>query len=321
MDRRGFVTALAAGAVASAAAEAQTLAEPRRIGVLWVVRSPTDLFRARLRELGWIEGRTIVIEERFAEGQVELLPGLARELVALRVDVIVAVSQLATEAARGATATIPIVMVTAGRPIETGLIQSLARPGGNVTGTVSMTPDLASKHVELLHHLAPAARRIALLANAANAGGRAHAIAALDAARSLGIEIEVFEIVTAADVAPALERIGVARPDALLVSPDPITVMARAAVFDLAARLRLPAVYGLTSMARAGGLASYAANFDVHNRRSADYVDKILRGASPAELPVEQPTLFELVVNLRTAHAAGLEVPRAILDRADEVIE
>ncbi len=325
--RRRVIATLSAGAFAVASARAQTRTGPRRIGALWpgvlstVGLGPArDAFLDRLRERGWVEGRTIEIVERFAEGRLDRLPEFARELVALRVEVIVAGALVATEAARGATATIPIVMIHAGG-VESGLFQTLARPGGNVTGTVSMSPDLAAKQVELLHQLVPAARRVALLANPLNAGVREVIANALAAGRILGLEITTFEVTKVDEVPPTLAKIGEARPDALLVAADPVTAQSRAAVIEFAARAKLPAVYGLTWMVRDGGLVSYAANFDVLYPRAADYVDKILRGAKPAELPVEQPTVFELAVNLRTARTLGIEIPAIILARADEIIE
>ena len=326
MSRRRFVLALAAAACASRPAAGQTRAGPRRIGVLWATdRPPLDSvaqsFRERLRELGWIERRTIAFEERAADGHVERLPALARELVGLGVEVMIATAQPAAEAARGATATVPIVMVNVGDPIAVGLVRSLARPGGNVTGTVSMTPDLAGKQVELLRQLAPAARRGALLANPTNAGARANMVAAQAAGRSIALALTAFEFTTAAEVAPALARVAAAGPEVLLVVGDPVVVARREEIIGFAARARLPALYGLAGMARDGGLMAYAANFKSHAGRVGDFVDKILRGASPADLPVEQPTAFELVVNLRAARDIGLEVPRTLLERADEVIE
>ena len=327
MKRRRLVAALAAGALPAAPAAAQIRTGPRRIGMLWpgslAVQSNLSWrsgFFERLRALGWVEGGTIEVHERWAEGRFERLPELARGLVALQVELIVATAQVATEAARAATATIPIVMIHAGG-IEGGMFQSLARPGGNVTGTTSMIPDLAGKQVELLHQLAPAARRVAMLANATNASVRVNIANALAAARALGLELMTFDVATGDEIASTLGRIGAARPDALLVAADPLTFQNRAEILRFAIESRLPAVYQLTQITRDGGLASYSTNLEAHYPRAAEYVDKILRGAKPADLPVEQPTLLELVVNLRTARAIGFEIPRAILDRADEVIE
>ena len=326
MERRRLVAALAAGAFAAASARAQTRSGPRRIGVLWpgalggTNGAWRDAFLARLRALGWVEGGTIEIHERWAEARLERLPELANELVALRVEVIVAVAQVSTEAAHAATATIPIVMIHAGA-LQGAMIRSLARPGGNVTGTSSMLYDLATKHVELLHQLVPRARRVAFLGNPQNIGVREAVTNALAAARALGLELTTFDVTTGDEIVPTLGRIRATRPDALLVAADPLTFQNRAEILRFAIESRLPAVYQMTQMARDGGLASYSTNFEAHYPRAAEYVDKILRGAKPADLPVEQPTVIELAVNLRTARAMGFEVPRVILDRADEIIE
>jgi putative ABC transport system substrate-binding protein len=293
--RRRALAVLAAGAVPLATAGAQSRAGPRRVGVLWATDSGDYWqgalrgFHDRLQELGYVEGRTVEIHRRFAQGRLDRLPGLARELIALRVEVIVAVAQTPTEAARSASTTVPIVMVQVGDPFVDGLVKSLARPGGNVTGTVSMTPELAGKQVELLHQLAPQARRVAMVGNPHNAGIRRAFANATEAARSLGLMITPFDVATLDEMGPTLARIEAAQPDALLVAADPFVFTQRAALIDLAARMRLPALYTLTSIARDGGL--------------------------------EQPTGFTLTINLRMARAMGLDVPRAILDRTDEIIE
>jgi putative ABC transport system substrate-binding protein len=275
----------------------------------------------RLRELGYIEGKTIQIHVRYAGGVLDRLPGLARELVALKVDVIVAVAVVASLAAREATARIPIVMVYAGNPIGAGLIKSLYQPGGNVTGLTSMLPDLGSKQIGLLHQVVPSARRVALLANPNNAGTAPWLQSAADAAQRLGLELIVVDVVARQDFEPAFARIEQSQAEALLVGGDPMFLSNREAVIAFAARRRLPALYGLGDFVRDGGLMSYSTSFNEQFRRAADYVDKILKGASPAELPVEQPVGFEMLVNLKTARALNLELPPSLLAVADEVIE
>lgn len=278
-------------------------------------------FLDRLRELGYIDGKTIQIYARYAAGILDRLPELARELVALKVDVIVAVTVAASVAAREATARIPIVMIHAGDPVGAGLIVSLARPGGNVTGTTSMLPDLGGKQIELLHQVLPSAHRIAFLSNPTNAGTPPLLQSAADSARLLGLELVAVDVAARQDFGPAFARIDQLQAEALLVAVEGLIYTNRQAVIASAARRRLPAIYNLADLVRDGGLMSYGTNINVHYSRAADYVDKILKGASPSELPVEQPIGFEMAINLRTAQALGLEVPSELLARADEVIE
>jgi putative ABC transport system substrate-binding protein len=271
----------------------------------------------RLRELGYIDGKTIQIHARYAGGVLDRLPGLARELVALKVDVIVAMSSSATVAAREATARIPIVMVNA---FGAGLIESLARPGGNVTGMTSMLQDLGGKLLELLHQVLPLARRVAVLCNPTNAAVPPQLQDAANAARRLGLELVVVDVV-AQDFEPAFARIEQSRAEALVVFVDPLIFFNGKAVIAFAARRRLPALYNSADMVRDGGLMSYGTNTDAQFPRAAEYVDKILKGARPSELPVEQPIRFETLVNLKTARALNLELPPSLLVAADEVIE
>jgi len=300
----------------------------RRVGLLWPGREqdhPTKTraaFVDRLRELGWIDGKNIQVHERYAGGVLDRLPTLARELVALKVDVIVAVAVAASTAASEATARIPIVMVHAGNPVGAGLVESLARPGRNVTGTTSMIPDLGGKQIELLHQVAPAARRIAFLSNPSNAGTLPLLQSAADAAQLLGIELVVVDVVARQDFDPAFVRIEQSQAEAMLVVVEPLMNANREAVIAFAARRRLPAVYTTgEEFVRDGGLISYSANLFLHYPRAADYVDKILKGASPAGLPVEQPVGFKLLVNLKTARALDLQLPPTLVALADEVIE
>ncbi len=275
----------------------------------------------RLRELDYIDGKTIQIHARYAGGVLDRLPGLARELVALKVDVIVAMAVAASVAAREATAGIPIVMVNAGNPVGAGLIESLVRPGGNVTGTSSMLPDLGGKQVEMLHQVLPSARRIAFLSNPTNAGTPPTLQSAADTAQRLGLELVVVDVVARQGFEPAFARIEQSQAEALLVMVEPLIAINGEAVIAFAARRRLPALYTIGDLVRDGGLMSYGTNVNVHLPRAADYVDKILKGASPSELPVEQPVGFERLLNLKTARALNLELPPSLLAVADEVIE
>jgi putative tryptophan/tyrosine transport system substrate-binding protein len=329
MDRRRFLCSLTLGTIAAPlGAEAQQAGKVPRIGFLSLT-SPSDrpflldAFRQRLRELGWVEGQNIVIDYRYAEDRVDRLPDLAAELVRLRVDLIIASAgtQVAT-AAKNATETIPIVMIAVRDPVGIGLIASLARPGGNVTGVAgSAGLEWVAKQLELLKETAPKIRRVAILSNPANAY---HQLAIREvnvAARSLGVQLQLVEArgpkeFDAAFAAMAKERVG-----ALLVLSDSIFSSHRTRLADLAARSRLPAAYGIRESVEAGGLMSYGPSFLDFYRRAATYVDKILNGAKPGELPVEQPTKFELVINMKTAKALGLTIPQSLLVRADEIIQ
>jgi putative tryptophan/tyrosine transport system substrate-binding protein len=281
-----------------------------------------DAFRQGLRELGWVEGQNIVIDYRFAEGRLDRLPDLAAELVRLKVDLIVSLGTQGVTAAKNATETIPIVMIGVRDPVGTGLIASLAHPGGNVTGVSGYAGlETVAKQLELLKETVPKIRRVAILLNPTNAY---HSLAMREvnvAAQTLGVQLQLLEArgpneFDGAFAAMAKERVG-----ALLVLSDVIFNNHRTRLADLAARSRLPAVYGVRESVEAGGLMSYGPSFLDFYRRSAAYVDKILKGARPADLPVEQPTQFELVINLQTAKTLGLTIPPTLLSRADEVIE
>jgi len=327
MRRREFITLLGLAASLPLAARAQK-DRVRLVGILAPIpeHDPGTVkynaaFLDRLRQLGYIDGKTVQIHWRYAGGALDRLPGLARELVALKVDVIVAVAVAASLAAREATARIPIVMVHAGNPIGAGLIKSLSQPGGNVTGMTSMLSDLGSKQIEVLHQMVPSARRIALLSNPSNAGTAPWLRSAADAAQRFGLELVAVDVVAPQDFGPAFARIEQSQAEALLVGGEPLTLSNREAVIAFAARRRLPTLYTLGDFVRDGGLMSYSTNLNLQFPRAADYVDKILKGASPAELPVEQPVGFEMLVNLKTARALNLELPPSLLAFADEVIE
>jgi len=279
-------------------------------------------FRQRLSELGYVEGKTIVIEERFADGDAQRLAELARELAASKVDIIVATGSATAVAARQATSTIPIVMVSAANAasvVSAGLIASLAQPGGNVTGTTDAT--FQGKLVDLLRELVPKLTKIAILANPTNIATRGDIAAATEAATKFNIGVVVAEVARAEEFPNAFAAIRNAHPDGLIVSVDPLIGDNGTQVIDFAAGARLPAIYDWGGMAKQGGLMAYTSKSIDYSGITAEYVDKILKGAKPAELAVQQPALFELVINLKTAKALGLAIPRDLLLRADEVIQ
>jgi putative ABC transport system substrate-binding protein len=274
-----------------------------------------------LSELGWVEGKNFTFEGRYAENKLDQLPALAAELVSLGVDVIVTIGTLAPLAAKRATLTIPIVMTSAGDPIGSGLVASLARPGGNVTGFSLMAPELAGKRLELLKEISPSTSRVAVLWNAANPYSALVFKEAVSGARALGLEFISLEVQAPGDVDGALDAATAEHADALIVVEDPLTMDHAVKIANFALDQRLPAVSGLKVFTDVGGLVSYGADINDLFRRSASYIDKILKGAQPADLPVEQPTKFQLVINLRAAKALGLTIPPSILALADEVIE
>jgi putative ABC transport system substrate-binding protein len=323
-----LIALLALGIIPSPlAAEAQQTGKVARIGVLEHGGSPTsksgpiDAFRQGLRDLGYVEGQNIVIEYRYAEGKAERLPDLAAELLRLKVDVIVAGGTLAPLAAKHATPTIPIVMAAAGDPVGTGLVPSLAKPGGNLTGLSNLSADLTAKRLQLLKEILPGLSRVAVLWNAANP------IAALllreteAAARTLGLQVQSLEVRGPDDFENALPAAVSGGAGALFVVDDPLVFIARLRIAAFAARNRLPMTAIYRQFAEAGGLMTFGANLADLYRRAAIYVDKILKGAKPADLPVEQPTKFELIINLKTAKALGLTIPQSLLIRADQLIE
>ena len=313
--------------VAPLVAEAEQANKTYRVGVLMSASSPAVLppffqaFRRGLRDLGWIEGQNITIEWRFAEGRYERLPDLAAELVRLKVDLIVAGTAVETRAAQQATKTIPIVFLVHGDPVGTGDVASLARPGGNITGLSAMLPELTAKRLELLKEAIPSISRVAVLWNAANP------ITALDwkeaqvAARALGVTLQSREVRGPNDFESAFGAMTRERSDALMTLDDPLTFRYRTQIVDFAAKERLPAMYAFRESVEAGGLMAYGVNVADVFRRGAGYVDKILKGAKPGALPVEQPTKFELVINMKTAKALGLTIPQSMFIRADEIIQ
>jgi ABC-type uncharacterized transport system substrate-binding protein len=324
MRRREFITLLGGAAVAwPLAARAQQPGKLPTIGFLGANTPSIEsqriaAFVQRMRELGWIEGRTVAIEYRWAEGRSERPAELAAEFVQLKVDVIVTYGTPAVVAVKQATSVIPIVFAVAGEPVGTGLVASLARPGGNVTGLSLQKTDLADKRLELLREVVPGFRRLAIMANVGNPAPVLEMREVQATARNLGHEVATFEIRRAEDIAPISLK---GHADALYVCGDPLVDTNRTRIITLALGVRLPTMSDFPEYVEAGGLMSYGPNFPDLFRRAAGYVDKILRGAKPGDIPVEQPTKFDLVVNLTTAKALGLKIPESFLLRANEVIE
>jgi len=324
MRRREFLGALGGAAAWPLAARAQQTGKPPTIGFLgsataaawgqWVAA-----FVQGLRELGWVEGRNVIIEYRWAEGRDERFAEIVSEFVRLKVDVIVT-SGGAVLAAMQATSTIPIIFATANDPVGSGFVASLARPGGNVTGLSNQAPDLAGKRLEILREVVPNLRRLAIMGNIGNPSiaieiGEVHATA-----RSLGLDAATLEIRRTEDIAIAFDTLK-GRADALYLATDPFVIANRIRINTFALTARLPAIYPARDFVDVGGLVSYGSNIPNRFRRAAGYVDKILRGGKPGDMPVEQPTKFDLVINLTTAKALGLTIPPTLLARADEVIE
>jgi putative ABC transport system substrate-binding protein len=282
-----------------------------------------EMFRQGLRELGWVEGRNVVIEYRYAEGQRERLAGLAEELVRLKVDVIAASPTPAALAARSATRTIPIVGISLTEPVRLGLAASLARPGGNITGvTYGLDTTIFGKQLELLREAVPKARRVAVLSNPAGTPANALMIDSVKtAARSLGVQLQLLEARAPGELGGAFAAMAHEHAGALLLMGDPMFFLHRGRLAELALKHRLPAMSTQAQWVEAGGLISYGPSVPDMYRRAAKYVDKLLKGARPADLPIEEPTRFELVINLKTAKALGLTIPTSVLGRADQTIE
>ena len=326
MRRRDFISIFGSAAVAwPLAARAQQSAKLPTIGFLGPTTPSSEsqhlaAFVQRLRELGWVEGRDVTIEVRWAEGRDERYAQIANEFVRLKVDIILTHNTLPVLAAKQATSVIPIVFASAGDPVGTGIVASLGRPGGNMTGLSSQGTDTASKRLELLREVVPGLRRLAIIGNVGNPFSALEIGEVQVAARIMGLDFAVFEIRRAEDVVPAFEAFK-NRAQALYVAPDSLLFANRIRINILAVGGRLPTMCFNREYVEAGGLLSYGPSFTDLFRRAAGYVDKILRGANPADLPVEQPTKFDLVINLTTAKALGIELPPTLLARADEVIE
>jgi putative ABC transport system substrate-binding protein len=323
---RGIALALLAAPLAAAA---QSRATDYRIGFLGNTPAAKDpasqrfqrAFAETLREAGWVEGQNTIIEWRYSDGHMERFPDLAAELVRLNVDVIVTVAVPAARAAKQATTTIPIVAIGMSDPVGQGLVASLARPGGNITGSATLFPELAAKRLALFKETLPKTSRVAVLKNAANPGNLLILKEVQIAGRGLGVTVHAIDVRGPDDVETGLGAMIKDRPQGFLVLDDPIFIPHRTAIVEFAAKHRLPAMYPFREYAEAGGLMAYSVDLLDLARGAATIVDKVLRGAKPSVLPIEQPTTFELVINMRTATALKLKIPRAVLQRADRIIQ
>jgi putative tryptophan/tyrosine transport system substrate-binding protein len=324
IDRRTFIGRVAAGFLcAPFDARAQQMGKVYRIGILETIPAARnaanlDALRKGLRDLGYVEGRNLVIEYRSADGRPERFPDLAAELVRLKVDLIVTRGTPAARAAKNATGTIPVVMATMGDP--RAIVASFAHPGGNITGVTTFSTELTAKRIELLKVLVPYLWRVALLHNMGNPAVPPEWEETKTAARSLGLQAELFDVRSQGDLGRAFELAVRRHVDALVIGADGLTQLHKQTIVDLVARNRLPAAYPAREFVEAGGLIAYGVNYPDLYFRFASFADKIFKGAKPGELPVEQPTKFELVINLKTAKALGLTIPQSVLLRADEVI-
>jgi putative ABC transport system substrate-binding protein len=324
-ERRELIALLGGSAVSWPLVARAQQAKMATIGLLGPNSSSIDgprvaAFVQRLGELGWVEGRNVAIEYRWAEGRVERLREFAAEFVRLNVDVIVTSATPPVVAAKQATSVIPIVFAAVGDPVGNGLVASLARPGGNVTGLSLQATDLAGKRLELLREVVPALRHLAIMANRDSPAPVVEMREVQATASTLGLDVITSEIRSPEDIAPAIEAFK-GRAEGLYICNDPLVTTNRARIAALALSVRLPTMFNVREFVEAGGLMSYGPNFLALYRRTGDFVDKILRGAKPADLPVEQPTMFDLTLNLKTAKALGLTVPQSMLARANEVIE
>jgi putative ABC transport system substrate-binding protein len=326
MERRTFLGVIAGGLLgAPVTVAAQQPGKVPRIGVIGEQSSGDPFlaaFQQGLRELGYIQDQNIVVEYRYAHGVVDRFAELAADLVRLKVDVLVVGGAAAARSAKAQTTTVPIVFALPGDPVGSGLVASLARPGGNATGTSTLLPDLTRKHLELLKAAVPRVSRVTVLYNSAGRPGAGLAMdATWEAARALAVELHVLEVRQPNELVNAFAAVRTQHPDALLALSDPVIGNNLAQLAELAAKHRLPAIYARREFAEAGGLMAYGPSFPANYRRAATYVDRILKGAKPAVLPVEQPTKVELVINLKTAKALRLTIPQSLLRRADQVIE
>ena len=326
MERRAFLGAVTSGLVAiPLAAGAQQAGKVWRIGYLGVTTASSyarhvEALRLGLRDLGYVEGKNLAIEYRWAENKYDRLPDLAAELIRMKVDLIVTHTTPGTLAAKQATTTIPIVMAISGDAVATGLVASIARPGGNITGSSFFFPELSAKRLELLTQVRPAARRMAVLVNPDNPAHTLALKARESVATVLKVDLEVAEVRAPQDISDIFSAMVKRRVEATSVLDDPMLIANAPQIADLAVKTRLPTI-GFREIVDAGGLIAYSVDFPAAWRRAAVFVDKILKGAKPADLPVEQPTKFELVINLKTAKALGLTIPPSLLARADQVIE
>jgi putative ABC transport system substrate-binding protein len=327
LKRREFITLVGGAAVAwPLAAAAQQGAKVPRVGFLGNSDAALEAnligpFRDGLRALGYEQGRNIAIEYRWAEGNYDRFPALVAELLASNVDVLVTAGTPAALAIKKATTSVPVVMIAVGDPVGTGLVPSLARPGGNLTGLSSIAPDLEGKRLELLREVVPRLSRVGMFVNSLNPFHTGSVQQARTAAQALGIQLQLLDVRAAEDLDAAFAAILMERPEALLILADRVFLHNRARMMDFAARQRLPNINAYHELVQAGGLMSFGPSYEDMHRRAAIYVDKILKGATPADLPIEQPTKFTLVINLKAAKAIAVDVPPILVARADEVIE
>jgi putative ABC transport system substrate-binding protein len=326
MRRRDFLTLLSGAVAAAPLAAAQEARKLPRVGFLGNSTATLEAnlvgpFRDGLRDLGYVEGRTILVEYRWGEGNYERFPSLIAELIALKVDVIVTAGTPASLAVKKATTSIPLVMVAVGDPVGSGLVASLARPGGNITGLTSISPDLEGKRLELLREVIPGVSHIAVLWNSVSSSQVIQEKEVQAAAQRLRMKVLSLGVRSSEQIENAFATIVRERPGALLVLADRLFLHHRDRIMDFAAKQGLPGVHAYRELVESGGLMSYGPSYASMHRRAADYVDKILKGAKAGDLPIEQPAKFELVINLKTAKALGLTIPQSLLLRADEVIQ
>jgi putative ABC transport system substrate-binding protein len=322
----GLIAIVVAFAMCGAVVEAQQPKKVPRIGYLTTVSlsaisARIEAFRQGLRELGYIEGENIVIERRFAEGKLDRLPELAAELVRLKIDIIVTTGPGPTRAAKEATSMIPIVMAQDPDPVGSGFVASLARPGGNITGLSTLAPEISGKRLELLKETVPKLSRVGVFGTSTSPGNAQSLKETELAAGAFGVKLQYLDVLGPKDIETAFRAAGKGRADAVLILGGAVFVSQRTQVTDLAVKSRLPAIYWRSDFVEAGGLMTYGVSFTDLDRRAATYVDKILKGAKPADLAVEQPTKFELVINLKAAKQIGLTIPPNVLARADKVIK
>jgi ABC-type uncharacterized transport system substrate-binding protein len=322
MRRRELITLLGGAATWPLAARAQQGKKIPRIGVLWPNPPATfDFLRQGLKDFGYVEGQNVAFEFRWAEGKLDLLNELAAELVRLKVDVIVTLAPQATLAAKQATQTIPIVFVAMGDPVASGVVPSLARPGANLTGTTRMIPEMSAKHVELLKEAVPSLRKLTVLWNPTNSSHQPAMQAVEATARALSLQVHPLQVRALAELDRSFDAIRRDKTDGLLFIADPVFFIQLRRMADFVEANRLPAICNFTEFPKLGGLIGYAPSLPDEFRHAAGHIDKILKGAKAADLPIEQPTRFQLVINLRSAKALGIEIPPTVLARADEVIE
>ena len=328
MKRREAVAAiLALGAAAPFGAGAQLTGKVFQVGYIGgsspsLESTLVDAFRQGLRERGYVEGKNVVVHYRWAEGRIDLFPGLVADLIGLKVDVLVTAGTPAVLAAKKATSSVPIVMAAQGDAVASGIVPSLARPGGNITGSSTQYPDVEGKRLEILREIVPRLERLALLMNPANPFSAVILKATQAAAKALRLRTQIFEVSAVGEFDLTFAAIAKARPDAMAVLADrPFLISNRARIVRFAAESRLPTVHPFAEFVEEGGLVYYGPNFSEMFRRAGIYIDKILKGAKPADLPIEQPTKFDLIINLKTAKTLGLRIPQSLMLRADRVIE